>query len=36
MYFSMSNQAGLRIVVGGDDASFDYKSQLTKDFELDT
>jgi ribose 5-phosphate isomerase B len=31
----MANQTGLRIVVGGDDAGFDYKSQLTKDLELD-
>lgn len=34
--FLYANQAGLRIVVGGDDAGFDYKSQLTKNRELDT
>lgn len=28
-------QSGLRIVVGGDDAGFDYKAQLTSDFHSD-
>jgi len=31
----MSSRAGLRIVVGGDDAGFDYKSQLTLDLKAD-
>ncbi|KAL3418403.1 ribose 5-phosphate isomerase B [Phlyctema vagabunda] len=29
----MSETQGLRVVVGGDDAGFDYKAQLTKDLE---
>lgn len=31
----MAKQAGLRIVVGGDDAGFEYKAQLTKDLNSD-
>jgi ribose 5-phosphate isomerase B len=31
----MSSTPGLRIVVGGDDAGFDYKKQLTRDLESD-
>jgi len=31
----MSSKTGLRIVVGGDDAGFNYKAQLTIDLEAD-
>jgi ribose 5-phosphate isomerase B len=31
----MSRKAGLRLVVGGDDAGFEYKKQLKADLEKD-